>query len=38
MEHSLVISSQGLNIWRHAAGGIEHEMMIEAHDKRLRTT
>ncbi|MDR2881883.1 MAG: hypothetical protein LBV29_08310 [Azoarcus sp.] len=36
MEHSLVIHAQGLDIWRHTASGIEHELRIEAEDKRAR--
>ncbi|MCL2875810.1 MAG: hypothetical protein FWF12_05880 [Betaproteobacteria bacterium] len=36
MEYSLVINSQGLDIWRHAASGIEHEMKLDACDKRAR--
>ena len=37
MEHSLVIHSQGLDIWRHTASGIERESSIDADDKRART-
>ncbi|MCL2589347.1 MAG: hypothetical protein FWD67_00380 [Betaproteobacteria bacterium] len=34
MKHSLVINSQGLDIWRHTASGIELEMKLDADDKR----
>jgi hypothetical protein len=34
MRHSLVITSQGLDIWRHTASGIEHESRIDANDKK----
>jgi hypothetical protein len=37
MKHSLVINPQGLDIWRHAASGIEHESRISADDKGART-
>ena len=36
MEHSLVIHSQGLDIWRHTANGIERESSIDADDKSAR--
>ncbi|MCL1824478.1 MAG: hypothetical protein FWG26_00795 [Betaproteobacteria bacterium] len=34
MRHSLVITSQGLDIWRYTASGIEHELRIDANDKK----
>ncbi|MDR2208160.1 MAG: hypothetical protein LBE22_04220 [Azoarcus sp.] len=37
MEHSFVINSQGLDIWRHTADGIEHESKISADDKNAKT-
>jgi len=37
MKHSLVIHSQGLDIWRHTANGIEYETKIDANDTRART-
>jgi len=37
MEHSLVIHSQGLDIWRHTASGVEHESRINADDEKART-
>jgi hypothetical protein len=36
MEHSFVINSQGLDIWRHTAYGIEIESRISADDKGVR--
>ena len=37
MKHSLVMHSQGLDIWRHTASGAEHELRINADDERART-
>lgn len=34
MKHSLVINSQWLDIWRHTATGIEHEMKLDANDAK----
>ncbi|MDR2015707.1 MAG: hypothetical protein LBP99_08870 [Azoarcus sp.] len=36
MKHSFVINSQGLDIWRHTANGIEHVSKINADDKGAR--
>jgi len=36
MEHSLVIHSQGLDIWRHTAGGVERESKITTDDARTK--
>ena len=36
MKHSLVINSQGLDIWRHTASGIEHETKFDANDARTK--
>jgi len=36
MEHSLVINAQGLDIWRHTASGIRHEMKLGADDAKTK--